>query len=192
MRRFKATVMFEFVAPYSQSRAINEPKLQGETADLYEQRTWRMRMHTDDGGNVFIPPNAIKNGLAEAAKYLSKSIKGKGKNTYTKHFEAGVLVLDPVRLPVRAADAPGEWLFVPADGRRGGPKRVMKCFGRLENLGELMATIYVLDPVIDEETFKEHLDTFAGFIGLGRFRPRNNGWYGRLKILDVKWEEEST
>ena len=190
MRGFKAIIKFEFRSPYSQSRHISTPKLERESGADYEERTWRERMHTDKKGFVFIPPSAFKNGLSEAAKYLNKQIPGKGKSTYTKHFEAGVLVMDPVPLPIKAEDVPGEWLFVPSDGRRGGGKRVEKCFGKIDDVGELEATIYILDPIITKEVFADVLTYFSAFIGLGRFRPRNNGWYGRFEIKDIQWIEE--
>ena len=44
----------------------------------------------DTNGVVFIPPNSLKNCLSEAAKFLSISVPGKGKATYTKNFEAGI------------------------------------------------------------------------------------------------------
>ena len=30
----------------------------------------------------------------------------------------------------------------------------------------------------------------CGFIGLGRFRPRNNGVYGRFDVKIISWEKE--
>ena len=78
-------------SPYSQSRPHTTPKLNKETPDAHEARTWMNRLHVKDG-QVFIPGNAIRNCLAEAAKFLSIQIPGKGKATYTKHFESGIIV----------------------------------------------------------------------------------------------------
>lgn len=119
-----ATVTLESVSPYSQSRhyAGEIDKLEKESAKDYEKRTWRNRLHFNQSGEVFIPPMALKNCLSEAAKYLSIQIPGKGKATYTKHIEAGVLVVDPIMLGINKDDVPGQWLFVPSDGKRGGSK----------------------------------------------------------------------
>ena len=116
------------VSPYSQSRAFQSIKSRDETHDDFEQRCWRERCHADKDGNLFIPPMAFKNCLSEAAKYKSIQIPGKGKATYTKHFEAGVLVVEPLKLPITLDDVSSERLHVPADGRRGGSKRVFKNF----------------------------------------------------------------
>jgi len=175
----------ESVSPYSQSRFHDEPKLDRETADDHEHRTWRKRLHVGEDGKVFIPPMAFKNCLSECAKFLGVQIPGKGKANYTKHFEAGLLISDPVPLPAKADDVQGEWLFVPASGRRGDGKRVKKCFPMIPSWkGEV--TIHVIDEIITEDVLKLHLEAAGKFIGVGRFRPRNNGYYGRFKVVSLK------
>jgi hypothetical protein len=173
---------------YSQSKFYETEKERSETSAQYEVRTWRNRMHVDENGSVFIPPMAFKNCLSDAAKYLSMQIPGKGKSTYTKHFEAGVLVMDPLPLPYKAEQVKGEVLFVPSDGRRGGSNRVLKTFPLIPSWdGEVK--FYILDEIVNPEVFREHLKWAGQIIGIGRFRPRNNGYYGRFKVEDVKWQE---
>ena len=175
------------VSPYTQGRFHNTPKIEKESHDDYEQRTWRERTHVDKKGVVFIPPMAFKNCLAEAAKYLSIQIPGKGKSTYTKHFEAGVMVMDPVSLGVNKSKVDGLTLFVPADGRREGSKRVLKTFPTIQEW-EAEVQFYILDETITEEVFKYHLDQAGKFIGVGSFRPRNNSFHGRFEVLGIKWQ----
>ena len=182
-----AVASLKSVSPYSQSRPIQSIKSRDETHDDFEQRTWKERCHADADGMVFIPPMSFKNSIAEAAKYKSIQIPGKGKSTYTKHFEAGILCKEPLSINVKLPDVQGERLFVPADGRRGSGKRVWKTFpvfhawaGKVEFL--------VLDELIDDEVFKSHLTDAGQFIGIGRFRPRNNGFYGRFLVEAVDWK----
>jgi hypothetical protein len=75
-----------------------------------------------------IPANSLKNCLSEAAKFMSISVPGKGKATYTKNFEAGVMVAKSPSLGIKAANVQHEALFLPSDGKRGGSKRVMKYY----------------------------------------------------------------
>lgn len=174
------------VSPYSQSRHHTTEKLPKESASDFEKRTWRERMHVNEDGFVFIPPMAFKNCLAEAAKFLQRQIPGKGKSTYTKHFEAGVLVVEPLVLPIKREDVQGEWLFLPSDGKRGSGSRVDKCYPLIASWsGDV--TFMILDETITEDVFREHLEEAGKFIGIGRFRPRNNGYYGRFKVEAVKW-----
>lgn len=182
-----AVVELESISPYSQSRFYDTPKLPKEIHADYEKRTWRDRLHTNEDGHVFIPPMAFKNCISEVAKFLSLQIPGKGKATYTKHFEAGVLVLEALVLPVKKEEVQGEWYHVPSDGRRGGSTRVLKCFPVIPKWsGEV--TFMILDETITEEVFSQHLEEAGKFIGIGRFRPRNNGFYGRFKVNSIDWK----
>ena len=180
------SVTLESVSPYSQSRHYTTPKLDKENAKHYEERTWRDRLHVNEAGNVFIPSMAFKNCLSEAAKFLGIQIPGKGHNNYTKHFEVGILVTEGMDLGIKPDDVDGEWLFVPSDGKRGGGKRVDKCFPVVRQWRGVVA-FYILDETITEDVFRQHLEEAGKFIGIGRFRPRNNGFYGRFKVVDLKW-----
>ena len=33
--------------------------------------------------------------------------------------------------------------------------------------------------------FRKHLEEAGKFIGIGRFRPRNNGFYGRFEVKEI-------
>lgn len=184
MRTFVASL--ESVSPYSQSRHYTDPpKGPKESHKDYEARTWMERCHFDKDSRVFIPPMAFKNCLAESAKFLSMKIQGRGNATYSKHFEAGILVMEPLTLPYKREDVKGEWLFVPSDGKKGGGKRVDKCFPVFpEWKGDV--TFYVLDETITEDVFTQHLKEAGSFIGIGRFRPRNGGFYGRFGVKKIK------
>jgi hypothetical protein len=183
-----ATVTLKSISPYSQSRCyeMDVPKEEKESSKDYELRTWHYRMHVNQKGNVYIPPMSFKNCLSEAAKYLTKQIPGKGKSTYTKHFEAGVLVADPLVLPIKKDDVQGEWLFVPASGKRGDGKRVWRKYPLIpEWSGNVV--FHVLDDTITKDVFADHIRESGNFIGIGRFRPRNNGFYGRFTVADLQW-----
>jgi len=184
MKTIVATL--ESVSPYSQGKYHGTEKLPKETSSDYEKRTWPERLHINKSGNVFIPPMAFKNCLSEVAKFLSIQIPGKGKSTYTKHFEAGVIVTEALELQIKKDDVPGEWLFVPSDGVRGSGKRVEKCFPVINNWGGDV-TFHILDDTITLEVFEQHLREAGNFIGIGRFRPRNNGFYGRFAVTKIKF-----
>lgn len=184
----RAIVKITGVSPYSQSKYYQVEKKEKESAADYEARTWKERMHYDKDDNVVIPPMAFKNCLAEAAKFLSVQIPGKGKATYTKHFEAGVMVMAPLVLPIKREDVKGEWVFVPASGRRGDGKRVLKCFPVVHQWGGNVEFI-TIDDTITEAAFTYHIEQAGQLIGIGRFRPRNNGFFGRFNAEVVAFED---
>lgn len=184
------TASLESVSVYCQSKHHETPKLQDgkERPDDYENRTWRERMHVDKTGHVFIPAMCFKNSIAEAAKFISMPISGKRNATYTKHFEAGILVTEGLTLDVKKDEVEPLRLFVPSDGVPGSGKRVWKNFPQIQEWsGEVV--YYVLDEIISKEVFEKHLVASGQFIGVGAFRPRNRGVCGRFKVVSVKETE---
>ncbi len=183
-----ATATLESLSPYSQSSFLTSPKKDGENADDHEKRCWKERCHTDERGMLFIPPMAFKHAITAAAQYKSLKIPGKGNATYTKHFEAGIIVAEPLPLPINIKDVEGEWLWLNADGKRGGGTRVRRCMPKIPTW-KGQVTFHILDDTITEEVFTNFLRESGNFIGIGRWRPRNGGMYGRFKVLDVQWKE---
>ncbi len=185
-----ATCHLSSASVYSQSRPYQVEKKPRETPADYEKRTWRERMHLSEKnpGKIVIPAMQFKNSLAECAKYMSQQIPGKGKATYTKHFEAGVIIMDSMELDIKADDVKGETVFVPSSGKRGDGNRVYKTFPKIPSWSGVI-TFTIFDHTITEEVFKTHLEQAGQFIGIGRWRPRNNGMYGRFTVDKVDWKE---
>lgn len=199
-------------SPYQQGRYHETAKLEKEGHDDYEKRTWREKSHCDAKGQVYIPPQSVKNCLAETAKYLGMQIKGKGKATYTKHFQAGVLVVEPSLLYEPKTNGNGEFVgfgkpitkdamecmgvFGDAGGKRGGAsgggsgsRRVMKFFPTAMQWATRVQVL-VLDETITEDVLLEHLEQAGKFVGLGVFRPINGGYYGRFAYVDGQGEHK--
>jgi hypothetical protein len=177
-------------SPYSQSRHYTEdvPKKAKESAPDYEMRTWQSRMHVNKEGFVEIPGPCFANCLKSAAKRLKIQVPGKGRVEYTKYFEAGVMVTDSLTLPIKSDDVGCDKLFVPSDGKRGGGKRVIKYFPRIEEwAGQVQ--FYIFDDIITEEVFTQVLRAAGMLVGIGRFRPENCGFYGRFTVESLDWSE---
>jgi hypothetical protein len=186
-----ATCKIVGISPLSFSKHVEVDKLPKELPKDYEKRTWREKLHYNNNGNVFIPGSMFKNCIAGAAKYLSMQIPGKGKSTYTKHFEAGVMCYEPAYIGLNKEDVQEEWLFVPSDGKRGGTTRVLKCFPKVPDGWETEIKFMIIDSTITEEVFTQHLEEAGRLIGIGRYRPRNNGFYGMFKVVNIQWSEDN-
>jgi hypothetical protein len=158
-----------------------------QTHDDYEEQVWPEKLHRNDAGQLYWPPFALKNALEEAGKFLSMKIPGEGKKTYTDRFRKGVLVVDPILLhlpdntPAEIDDINPRHLFVPSDGKRGGPKRVVRIFPALPKWRGT-ATVHILDEKISDEVLEKHLECVGSFIGFGAMRVGNGGIAGRFKV----------
>ncbi len=154
-----------------------------------ESRIWRERFWANGDGDLFVPPMAIKNSLVDASQYRGERIGGKGNKTWTGKFAAGILAFEPMLLGVKADALDPEWLLVPGSpgkGKRGTGARVRKCFPRLIQWGGTVE-LMVVDDVITAEALESHLDTAGKFVGWGRFRPANGGFYGRWSVCGIKY-----
>lgn len=188
----KAIASISLITPYCQGRYHATAKKNKELAEDYERRTWQERLHYDsETKEVFIPALSLANSLKEAAKFISVQIPGKGKSTYTKHFEAGVAVLDDIYTGRTIDEVKSKEMFVPSDGRRGGGSRVMKIFPLILPPLSFQVTYEILDDVITSEVFAYHLAQAGSLIGIGSFRVRNNGVFGRYKVEKIDWIDES-
>lgn len=184
------SVKLQGTTPILFGRQYVVPKLQKESHAAYEERTWSERLHKNAAGNVVLNPLSVKNMLRDAAKYVSESIPGKGKSTFTKHFKSGVMVFEPSELktltgqPIKAENVEPLWLNVPSDGMTGGTKRVPKAFPQVTDWTTTV-DVHVLDELIDKDVLTRHLTEAGNFIGLGAMRVANGGISGRFKVVSV-------
>jgi len=176
------------MSPVAFCRPYVEEKLENESNDQYEKRTWRERGHYNEDGTAFIPSIMFKKAIELGAKFLNIKIPGEGNATYTKNFKAGIFVDTHIPLSAVKEQIKGDWQYVPADGKpnTSGP-RVHKCFPQVDSWeGTLQVTI--LDDKITEDVFTKVLKAAGTFIGVGRFRPINAGDKGRFSVEKVEFE----
>ena len=182
-----AIVTIKGVAPYCASRFHNSPKLDKETPDAFEQRTWREKAHYDADGNAFVPGRAFKFALMSAAKQLGLQVPGRGKKTYKDAFANGVLVLENLLLKTAREDVKSVTVHVNADGVRGSGKRVLRNFPIFHEWGGKL-TFHIVNDMIVREVFEQHIREAGKFIGVGQNRPENSGEHGRFDVLAVEWK----
>ena len=182
------TVKLESTNPISFSRYLNIPKLANEDDAQREERTWRERMHVNQDGNVMIPPMMFKKCLSGAAQYLGDKIPGRRGSTFSQKFKSGVMCFEPIILPEKKDDVEGEWLYVPSDGRPGGRSRVPKCFPVIRKW-QGTVSFRIIEDSITEEVFRKHLNKAGELIGIGRFRPAQDGFYGTFRVAEFRWED---
>lgn len=182
-----AEITIRGVSPYSAGKVFEDrERAAHESFDDHEKRCWRQRLSVDAEGRGIITPMAFAGAIQTAAKRYGGKIAGKGNATWTKHFEAGILITDPLVLDVTRETVSGQWVFVPADGVHGSGKRVWKCFPVVQKWGGTIQ-VHILDEEITEEIFTKVVDAAFKLVGVGVFRPERRGYYGRAEVLGIKW-----
>lgn len=191
MQTTTARVTISSITPMSQSRQHDEPKLEGESHDAYDKRTWRHKLNVAqrDGKNtIVIPAHGLHQAIAAAAKYSKRQIPGQGKATWTAKFTAGITLLEDPSIGVDPEKVDGVTISANADGVRGSGKRVPRKFPIIPAWSATF-DVLVLDPIITQEIFTEMLEMAGMFIGIGRFRPEKGGTNGRFKIDNIDWRD---
>lgn len=191
MKTSVATMTITGITPYSQSFKHDDPKLEGEGHEDYDIRTWRSKLNTATRGGkdtVVIPAHGLHQSIAAAAKYSKRQIPGQGKATWTAKFLSGISMLEDPALGIDPASVPSITISANADGVRGSGKRVTR---RFPIMNEWSATfeVFILDPIITEDVFREMVEIAGMFIGIGRFRPEKGGTNGRFRIAQLKWAD---
>jgi len=174
-------------SPFGFGKAFNSVKADKESHEAYEERCWRERAHCDEKGESFINPMALKNALSEASKHAGEKIAGRGNKTWTKFFDSGIMVLEPIMTGVKVDDLKPARVFVPSQPALGAKSpRVWKNFPTLEAGWKATAMIEVIDDTITIEKLKQYLILAGNFIGMGTFRPINKGYWGRFGIESIE------
>jgi hypothetical protein len=184
-----AHVEIRSLAPYSASRMHNEPKLNKETHGDYDERTWREKANYNSAtGEVYIPAMAFKQAMDDVAKMFSTQIPGKGKSTYTKHFLAGNICIEDVKIGVHRDEMLKRQINANADGVRGSGKRVPRIFPETVSWSGT-TTFLITDDTITKDIFETTLRNAGMFIGVGRFRRQKGGQYGAFEVAKLDFQE---
>lgn len=180
------------IAPMTQSRQHDEPKLDGENANDYDIRTWRSKLNVEDRdgkGTVVIPAHGMQQCIAAAAKYSKRQIPGQGKATWTAKFTAGIALIENPSLNIDPATIRNITISANADGIRGSGKRVPRRFPVIPMGWKTTFEVLILDSIIVEQVFREMVELAGMFIGVGQFRPEKGGTNGRFRIEKLEWAD---
>jgi hypothetical protein len=177
-------------SPYSQSAMHNAPKLDRESADDYDARTWRDKCTTNKEGQVCIPAMALKQCLDTTAYKLGWKVPGRRGSTFKSFFASGFFCDGNVPIANGKALTPDDADLVVinanSDGVRGSGKRVPRRFPEFTKWHGLVK-FTIIDDIITAEVFEAHLKAAGMVVGIGRFRPEKGGTNGRFKVTDIEW-----
>ena len=191
MKVRQAIVELEGITPISFSRRLdidNPPK--GTPYDDWWEKTCYDRLHLGADGNATVPAMMLKYCLDEGCRNLSPDDKKfRGNEQWTKYFEYGICLTENVSLGVKPEAFRKEWIWADSNGKKGrqSSSRVKRCYPTLDVGWKINPTFVVLDEKITQDIFEKALASAGWFCGLGRFRPQNQGYYGRFDVKKIKW-----
>lgn len=185
---YRAIVSLRGTAPYSQSRQHQTEKLDGETYEEFDRRTWREKTNHDTDGVVFIPAMAFKQAMDIAAKRLAIPDPDNRKANFTKYFVSDVICEQNLNIGVHKDKMPSVTISANVDGVRGSGKRVPRIFPQVQDW-EGKTSFLVMEEKIKADIFERVLKAAGMSIGVGQFRAEKGGLNGRFEISKIKFEK---
>ena len=177
-------------SPYSQSRRADlfEAKKSDESADEFDERTWRLKAHvTDDGDSIIIPAHGMHQAIIEGAqkgRLIPTAAKSKAERL-NKRVTTGIMLIGDVQTNMKLSECRKVTIQANTDGKRGSGKRVPRRFPEWSPWTASFDVALLDDTLTIDDLVKAV--TWAGLVaGVGRFRPTNGGHNGRFKIIDAK------
>lgn len=178
-------------------RPVHEMKFPDETHEQLQERTWRERALVDGDNELCISATAVHRSLMSAGKWLSMKLAG--NKTFTKRFTAGILCHQPMfkiikngkPIHFKELDKP-EYrlnLFVPADGKTGGTKRVWRSFPRVMPNWTVNVELVITDESINAEVMEAHAKCAGLHDGIGSMRIGEGGPNGMWELKDLVLED---
>ena len=166
-----------------------------ETWENYMVRVLPHTVHINEkSGNLFIPSNALSLCIKRQAQFDGMKVPHRGSMTFGSVFGSGIGVRTPIEMPFTVEDLVKrlKGQSVPADGRRGGTKRVTRYFWWLEPDewgGTFKVTIF--NALITPKIFKETVENAGRITGLGMYRPENKGEHGVFDVTQIKFSSNA-
>jgi hypothetical protein len=179
-------VKIEGITPYMQHR-MDDQKLEEwektrhqiiERDDVAKEDLLRAEFHSyRDGvkGKYFIPSDQIQGAMINAGA-LSKSKVGNAKKSM-KNIVAAMFSINPEKIFLANSYEIDKRSAV----NRNIKARVI-CIRPRWDKWQAEFTLLIDNDTITESTARQILEDAGNYIGIGSFRPQNNGKYGRFKI----------
>ncbi|MDQ0510910.1 hypothetical protein [Ancylobacter amanitiformis] len=186
-----ATVTLKSMSPYSQSYDHGLPMLKGEDKGDYDRRNFMSKAHFNAAGHLVIPAVAIHQALVAAAKYSKRQIPGQGKATWTAKFKSGLILAEDIDTGIPRSEVGFIDVKCDSKGMTGAQKSttVTRRFPQVPSWSARF-DIWIVDPIITEEVFREMVDIAGLFVGIGRWRPEmSGGMNGRFSLAGLEWHD---
>jgi len=178
-------------SPYSQSAPQDVEKLDRETHEDFDIRTWRDKCTVNPQGQVCIPAMGLKQSIDSAAYKLGVKVPNRRGATYKNFFASGFFCNEDVPIAngkvLTKEDASMVKISANADGRRGSGTRVPRRFPEFDKWHGV-AEFTIVDDIITQDIFEHHVRTAGMIVGIGRYRPENGGKNGRFRVTKFEWQ----
>lgn len=188
MKTFK--VKIKGVTPYMQHR-MDDIKLEEwekkrgliiEREDVAKEDIVRAEYHCYRNGNgkCFIPADQLRGSFIGAGSMVKGKV-GSGRSKSMKQVVAAMFMVTPDHIEIPDFDTIDKRSAV----NKNVKARVMVIRPKWTEW-EAEFKLNVMNDTITSETVKSIIENAGDYIGIGSFRPTNNGMFGRFQVEEFK------
>lgn len=186
MKKYK--VIIEGVTPYMQHRMDDVKleqweKLRGqihERPEVNHEDAVRAEYHCyrSADGPCYIPADQIRGALIAAGSYVKAKVGGRSKSMKT--IVAAMFMVTPEQILIPEYDAVD---------KRSAVNRNIK--GRIIVVRPKWTTwsaeftLSIDEDTITQPTIEQIIEYAGKYVGIGSFRPTNNGLFGRFELIEI-------
>lgn len=185
----KYDVCVRGLTPYLQHR-MDDAKLEVwekkrglimERDDISHDDLLRAEFHCYRNGNnkCFIPADHFRGALIGAGSLVKAKVGGRSKSM--KQIVAGMFMVSPDHIELPDYDSVDKRSAV----NKNVKARVIVIRPKWTEW-EVKFQLHVMNDTITKETAKDVLEKAGDYIGIGSFRPTNNGMFGRFEVVEFK------
>lgn len=182
MKKYK--VKISGVTPYMQHR-MDDTKLEEweknrkliiERDDVAKEDQIRAEFHAyRDNKGFYIPSEQIRGSLIGAGAMIKSKVGNSRKSM--KNIVAGMFMIEEEKIPL-----PKQYEIDKRSAVNRNIKARVICIRPKWEAWSGEFTLLVDNDTITNETVKEIIENAGQYIGIGSFRPTNNGMFGRYKL----------
>lgn len=184
------TVTIKGITPYMQHR-MDDTKLaewevrrkkiiEREGLNTEDEKTAAYHSFIDDDGNYFLPADHIRMALINAGGFVKSKVGNARKSM--KNIVAAMFTVTPEQIGFPKFDS----VDVRSAVNKNVKARVIVKRPKWKEGWRATFTLLVDDDTITAETIKD-LFSYAGrYVGIGSYRPTNNGFFGRFEVEKIQ------
>jgi hypothetical protein len=185
----KYSITLQGLTPYMQHR-MDDQKLEDweknrkgiiERPDISQSDSLRAEFHCyrNSDGQCFIPAEHFRQSFINAGAFVKSKVGNARKSM--KNVVAAMFMVSPEEIILPNYDA--------IDKRSGVNRNVKARIIVIRpkwNNWKITFTLLVDNDTITESTITEIINYSGSYVGIGSYRPTNNGYFGRFELTELK------
>lgn len=190
MNNLNYAVTIKGITPYMQHR-MDDSKLETweknrrkiiEREDINKEDLLRALFHsyTDIEGQFYLPSEHIRVALINAGGYMKSKVGNARKSM--KNVVAAMFIVNPEKIHLPAFDDVDKRSAV----NKNVKARIIVIRPKWNAGWKVKFNLFIDDDTMTKETISELLNYAGRYVGLGSYRPANNGYFGRFEVDKIE------